>query len=266
MKLEEECRGEWALITGASSGIGKEFAYQLAAVGMNLVLVARREELLDNLADELRHLYRVKILPIAQDLSQADAITTIKIRLAANEVKLRLLCNNAAFGHWGRFEDTSEKIYDEMVRVNIVAMVSMCHQFLPELASFPSSAIINVSSPAAFQPVPYMAVYAATKAFVHSFSLAIYEEWRNRGILVQTLVPGPTETEFDVKAGAYPSALKERGPVNEVVQASLRHLAADKPVVSIAKGLFKQRVFAGLFPAKIVTREVGKMFHPSAKQ
>jgi uncharacterized protein len=147
--------------------------------------------------------------------------------------------------------------------LNTAAMVSICHHFLSDLTSFPTSAIINVSSPAALQPIPFMAVYAASKAFVHSFSQALYGEWSERGVRVQTLCPGPTATEFDARAGAYESALKEkRGSPEAVVKASLSHLAEDSPLVVTAKGTYKQRFFASLFPAKAVIRTVGKMFRP----
>jgi short-subunit dehydrogenase len=122
--------------------------------------------------------------------------------------------------------------------------------------------VINVSSAAAYQPVPFMAVYAASKAFVQSFSQALHGEWKEHGILVQTLVPGPTATEFDAKAGAYESALTERDAPADVVRAALAGLERDVPVVNAAKGTYKQRVFAGLAPHAMVIREVGKMFRP----
>ena len=173
-----------------------------------------------------------------------------------------LLCNNAASGRWGRFEVTPADTYEEMIRLNMAAMVSLCRHFLPDLISYPTRAIINVSSQAAYQPVPYMAVYAATKAFVQSFSQALYGEWKDRGILVQTLVPGPTATEFDAKAGAYVSAVSTRGSPHDVVRVALAHLEKDIPVVSTVRGTYKQRVFAALAPPKMVIKTVGRMFQP----
>ena len=173
MKLAE-CRGDWALVTGASSGIGRAFAVQLAAVGVNLALVARREPLLRALAEEIEQRHAVRALAMPIDLGKPDAATAIKARLASNGIKIRLLVNNAAFGHWGRFENGTQTAYQDMIQVNVSAMVALCQAFLPDLSGFSSSAIINVSSPAAFQPVPYMAVYAASKAFVSSFSQALY--------------------------------------------------------------------------------------------
>lgn len=261
MKLEE-AKGDWALVTGASSGIGREFALQLAAVGMNLVLVARREPLLDILGSELSQRYGVRALVMPVDLSRTNAISEIRSRLVAEGVKIRMLVNNAAFGRWGRFEAIPPEAYEEMIRLNVMAMVTLCHHFVQDLSSFPTSIIVNVSSPAAYNPIPYMAVYAATKAFVSSFSQALYGEWKDHGVLVQTLVPGPTETEFDTVAGAYASALKGRGEADAVVKTSLAHLAENAPLVTTAKGTYKQRLFASLFPAKMVIKTVARMFQP----
>ncbi|MDP1720346.1 MAG: SDR family NAD(P)-dependent oxidoreductase [Candidatus Nanopelagicaceae bacterium] len=263
MGLElQQCKGHWALVTGASAGIGREFCGQLAAAGINLVMVARRQDLLEALASELAERHGTQSLALPIDLGKPAAAAEVKRRVNAEGLAIRLLVNNAAFGRWGRFEATAAEVYEEMILLNNAAMVSMCHHFLPDLASHLTSAIINISSPAAYQPVPYMAVYAATKAFVQSFSQALYGEWKDRGILVQTMVPGPTATEFDAKAGAYESVLKGRGTPADVVEAALRHLATDAPLAITAKGTYKQRLFAGLFPAKMVIREVAKMFKP----
>jgi short-subunit dehydrogenase len=261
MKLAEAA-GHWALVTGASSGIGREFAIQLAEKGMNVVLVARRLERLEALAVQLRDKHGVQVEAIGADLTQPGAVGQVKERLGRAGIRIRLLCNNAAFGRWGRFENTPAALYQEMIELNTTAVVAMCHGFLDDLASFPSSLVINVSSPASYQPVPYMAVYAASKAFVQSFSQALHGEWKDRGILVQTLVPGPTESEFDTTALAYDSALTRRDTPEQVVRASLARLDPAQPVVAAAKGTYKQRFFAGLFPPSMVIREVGKMFTP----
>jgi uncharacterized protein len=255
-------KGYWALVTGASSGIGREFALQLAAAGMSVVLVARRKELLDTLAAEVIERYGVQARALVADLAQPGTAAELKAVLSSEGRHIRLMCNNAAFGRWGRFEKASSAVYQDMVQVNASAIVTMCSSFLPDLKLFPSSVIINVSSAAALQPVPYMAVYAATKAFVLSFSQALYGEWKEYGVLVQTLVPGPTETEFDIVAGAYASALTKRGSAAQVVRDSLAHLTAEDPVALSAKGTLKQRIFAGLFPPRIVIREVARRFQP----
>jgi len=261
-----DLKGHWALVTGASSGIGEEFARQLAQAGVRLVLVARREERLLAVVERLRAQYDVEARAIVADLADVTAVARIRDELDGAGIRIRLLCNNAGAGRWGRFEATDARVYDELNTLNTTTLVATCRRFFDHLAAFPSSAVINVSSAAAYQPVPYMAVYAASKAFVQSFSQALHGEWKKHGILVQTLVPGPTDTEFDAKAGAYESALTERGPAADVVRTSLAALERGVPVVNAAKGTYKQRVFAGLAPPAMVIREVGKMFRPPGSE
>lgn len=257
-----EMRGEWALVTGASSGIGKEYCVQLAGKGLNLVLVARRQERLASLAKGLEGDFGIRTLMVAQDLSAPGSADAVLERVAGAGIRIRLLVNNAAFGRWGRFEETSQALYREMLQANVVTLVELTRAFLPDLAGRTPSAVVNVASAAAYQPVPYMAVYAATKAFVLSFSQALYGEWTDRGVLVQTLVPGPTDTEFDRIAGAYASAIVTRGSPVKVAQDSILALERGIPVALNARGTFKQRLFAGLFPARFVIAQVEKMFRP----
>lgn len=257
-----ELKGEWALVTGASSGIGREFAAQLAAAGMNVALVARRAEMLEDLSRTLISKHGIKTLIVVLDLTKPTATDELKTRLSQAGIRLRLLCNNAGTGRWGRFEKTSEETYRHILDLNTRVPVSLCHLFFQDLTSFPTSVIINVSSAANYQPIPFMAVYAATKSFIQNFSQALYGEWKDRGVLVQTLVPGPTDTEFDLKAGAYESAVTKRDSAQNVVRASLEGFATGTPVVVAAKGTYTQRFFAGLFPPAMVIREVAKMFKP----
>lgn len=261
-----QAKGDWALITGATAGIGREFAMQLAAAGLNVVLVARRTDLLAELAEQLTRRYGVQTLAVPVDLTGVDAVAGLSAQLKDWGIRVRLLVNNAAIGRWGRFEAASLEIYETMIALNVKSVVALCHHFLKDLTSFPTSAVVNISSPGAYNPVPYMAVYAASKAFVSSFSQALYGEWRERGVLVQTLVPGPTETEFDTLAGAYESAVMERGTPEQVVRVSLSHLAADTPVAVSAKGTFIQRLFANLCPPKMVITTVAKMFRPPGEK
>ncbi len=188
------------MVTGASSGIGREFCLQLGAAGMNLVLVARREERLNELAHDLAGEHRMQTLVLSVDLSRSETAAEIQARVAAKGIKVRLLVNNAASGRRGRFEKTPPEAYQEMIQVNTAALVALCHRFLPDLTSFPTSGIINIYSRAALQPVPYMAVYAATKAFVHSFNQALYGEWKERG------VTGPS-----AGAGTHPHRIRYQG-------------------------------------------------------
>lgn len=257
-----EWKGSWALVTGASAGIGREFAMQFAAAGLNLVLVARRGALLEALAQDLRGRHGVDVICIARDLSSPDGPIGVHARLHEVGVKIRLLCNNAASGRWGPFEDATADVYSRMVLLDVSAPVVLCRLLLSDLTSHPSSAIINVSSQAAFQPVPYMAVYAAAKAFIHSFSLALSEEWKDKGVLVQTLVPGPTATEFDQNAGAYPSTIRGRGSADRVVRDAIKHLTRNDVLALNAKGVLRQRLFAALAPPALLLKTVGRMFRP----
>lgn len=258
-------KGDWALVTGASSGIGREFCQQLAAQGLNLVLVARREARISQLAEELAARHGIAARAIPLDLAEREAPQQLKQTLDSEGIRVRLLVNNAASGHQGHFGDGELPDYQSMIALNTSAMVALCHCFVPHLCGFAGSAIINVSSQAAYQPVPYMAVYAASKAFVQSFSQALYGELQHQGIHIQTLVPGPTATEFDQKAGAYESAIKARGTPAEVVSRSLQKLQGEAPVVTNAKGVYQQKAFAALAPAKTVINTVAKMFKPPPK-
>lgn len=259
-------RGDWALVTGASCGIGLAFCRALAAEGMNLVLVARRADVLNELAVSLARDTGVKCLVLAHDLSEPDAPTELLRRVGEEGIRIRLLVNNAGAGHWGRFAGASADVHRQLMTLNAVAPVVLCRLFADDLASFKGAAVINLSSPAVYQPVPYMAAYAASKSAVHSFSLALSEEWRSLGVVVQTLVPGPTATEFDARAGAYGSALGEaRASVESVVAASLGGLKRGDVLVTTAKGVFGQRIFGGLFPPAFVVRKVAAMFRPPAE-
>ena len=261
--LLEALRGRWALVTGASGGIGKAFCEALAGAGLNLVLVARQLAPLEKLAAQLQG-RGIRCLPLAQDLAAPDCAERLRQAVEAEGVEIALLVNNAGIGHWGAFESADAGTLVRLVQVDAQAPVLLCRAFEPHLArQAPAAAVINVSSQAAYQPVPWMAVYGATKAFVHSFSLALYEEWRGRGIHVQTLVPGPTESGFDQRAGAYRTAKPiRREPPEKAVKASLAGLAKRRPVVASVGGIYGQRLFAGLFPPTMVTREVAKMFRP----
>ena len=190
-----DCRGDWALVTGATSGIGREFCVQLAAAGLNVAMVARRKQSMDDLASELRARHGVRTLVVDQDLAVPGAAAAVRERVARHDVVARLLVNSAAFGPWGRFENFPAEHYERLIQLVAVTPVSMCRVFHEDIRSFARSAIVNVSSPAALQPVPFMAAYASAKSCLHDFSLALHAEWKASGVLVQTLVPGPTRSE-----------------------------------------------------------------------
>ncbi|MFM8569100.1 MAG: SDR family NAD(P)-dependent oxidoreductase [Candidatus Kapaibacterium sp.] len=190
-----------ALITGASSGIGRELALVHAARGGHLVLVARRDKELMALKSAIEKSHSVRVTVIEKDLSQVNAPREIYDEVRAQGIQVDILMNNAGFGVLGDFAKADEVKTLDMIHVNITALVALTRLFLPDMIARNSGRILNVASTAAFQPGPLMAVYYATKAFVVSFSEAVRYELRGSKITVTTLCPGPTKSEFQQAAG-----------------------------------------------------------------
>ncbi len=191
---------ETALITGASSGIGRELALVMAADGVNLILVARREAKLQELAQQLERQYRIRTLVIAKDLAEPQAPEALFAELQATGVEVDILVNNAGFGGLGFFAESDWLHEAEMLQVNIVALTHLTKRFLPTMLARQQGYILNVASTAAFLPGPLMAVYYATKAYVLSFSEALANETKGTGVSVTALCPGPTTSEFQDRA------------------------------------------------------------------
>jgi short-subunit dehydrogenase len=217
-----------ALITGASSGLGVEFARQLSTKGHRLVLAARRKDRLDALAAELGNARAVAI-----DLSRAGAVKTLLADLDNAEEQVGTLINNAGFGLRGRFVELDPAREREMIDLNIGTLTELCRAIAPQMVERKSGAILNVASTAAFQPGPNMAVYFATKAYVLSFTEALHEELKPHGVKVSALCPGPTRTEFGEVAGIktlgqFDRLAMESGPV---VRLGLEGLEANEAVV-----------------------------------
>jgi short-subunit dehydrogenase len=221
-----------ALVTGASSGIGETFARRLAARGNHLVVVARREDRLHALAAELASA-RVDVEVLPADLLTDDGLATVERRLASPEGPVDLLINNAGFGTTGVFAESPLERDLAMVELNVVALVRLTRAGLVAMAERGSGAIVNLSSLAGFQAVPSTAVYAATKAFVTSFTEAVAEEARGSGVRLQALCPGLTRTEFhEVNAfdvGWLPNVAWQSA--EQVVDASLNALERGRVVV-----------------------------------
>ena len=192
----------YALVTGASSGIGECFARALGARQWNLVLAARSGEKLSALAKELSSTHGIRAEPLTIDLSAPGAAGQFAATLRDGQIEIGLLVNNAGFGARGNFHKLSLERQSEMLRLNVQALTELTHLLLPAMIEKRQGAIINVSSTSGFQPVPFTAVYSATKAFVTSFSMSLAEELRPHSITVVTLCPGGTRTNF-FKAGHY---------------------------------------------------------------
>lgn len=237
------------VVTGGSLGIGAEFAQQLAAQGANLVLVARDATRLDTLAKDLTSAHHVRVDTIAVDLTQPGASQQVFDRVTTLGLEVDILINNAGFAKHGAFTEVAFDTQRDQVMLNVASLVELTHLFLPMIER-KQGGVINIASTAAFQPVPYMAVYAASKAFVLSFSEALWGEYRSRGVKVLALCPGATDTPFFARAGEA-AALGPKATVADVVTMGLRAYENDR--ASIIHGL-KNYFLA--WSGRFVTREM----------
>jgi short-subunit dehydrogenase len=245
-----EYRGRWALVTGASMGIGEAFARALAARGMNVVLCARSADRLAELARDIEAAHGVRAADLAQPGAAARAWAE-----ARRERIIHLLINNAGFGLHGRFDELPMDRQAGMVALNCTALLELAHLALGEMRPRGSGGIVNVGSVAAFQPVPMKAVYAATKAFVLSFTQALVEENRGSGVRILCVSPGPTPTGFQAVAGTR----VRQGQVgvlraDQVVDASLAALAAGRPHVAPGFANAVSTVLGRMLPPGVAAR------------
>jgi short-subunit dehydrogenase len=260
MTESTEARDEgFALVTGASGGIGYELARLLATGGHNLVLVARSGNLLEEMARELETDFGVRVTPMAMDLSDPEAADRLYEALTAEGAEVEVLVNNAGFGTYGDFAATDLGAELAMLQVNLVALTHFTKLFLRPMLERGSGRILNVASTAAFQPGPRMAVYFATKAYVLSFSEALAEELAGSGVSVTVLCPGPTQTGFQKRASMGTSAMgREFGmaDAHSVARAGYEGMLSGRRVV--IPGL-RNRVGTRLprfLPRRLVTRMV----------
>jgi uncharacterized protein len=233
MKLD----GCSALITGASAGIGREFARQLAGRGRSLILVARREQRLNELRDDLRQQHPNLTVHIRKaDLADLTQLKELVAWLEREKIDIDLLINNAGLGDLGPFATSDPIGNEQMTLVNVVALTSLTRHLLPQMIARKRGGILNVSSSAGFLPIPGFAVYAATKAYVTSFSEALRTELHGTGVSVCALCPGPVHTEFQ-EVAKRPGGRRESGPefvhvaVEQVVRDALGALEAGRPLV-----------------------------------
>lgn len=241
-----------ALITGASAGLGAEFARQLSKRSHRLVLAARRRDRLEDLAKELGNARAVAI-----DLSKKDAAAKLMANLEAAGEEVEILVNNAGFGLIGRFAELDAKRQRQMIDLNVGTLTDLCRAVAPQMVARQSGGIINVASTAAFQPGPNMAIYFATKAYVLSFTEALHEELKPHGVSVSCLCPGPTRTEFGEVAGFVGNGAFDRVAMEspEVVQTGLEGL--DKNHAVVVPGLTNKIVAASTrFAPRSVVRKI----------
>ncbi|HEY0764969.1 MAG TPA: SDR family oxidoreductase [Pyrinomonadaceae bacterium] len=250
------------LITGASSGIGAAFARKLAARGRNVLLVARSEDKLIALCSELGRQTSIRAQYVVLDLQQPDAAAQLFAETQKRELEIDTLINNAGFGSMGDFAklDLTQEL--DIIQLNIRALVDLTHHFLPPMRERKRGTIINVASTAGFQGVPYMATYAATKAFVLSFSEALWDENRLHGVHVMALCPGVTETGFFEASKIDRPPMRTVQTPEEVVDAALRGLARKKCVVVSGWTNWITVEAERFVPRSLVTKVAGKALRP----
>jgi short-subunit dehydrogenase len=253
-------KGKTAVVSGASSGIGLGYAHELAARGANLVLVARNKVQLDNISKEIKASHDVKINVIALDLSKATSGQELIEALKKLKLTTEILINNAGFGTNSRLANEERGRIQQEITLNVVTLVDLTAAVLPGMLANDFGVIVNIGSTASFQPVPGMAVYGATKAFVRSFTSAVWGEVQGTNVRVLTVNPGATATEFFNVAKAKPAG--QLAPVSAVIDATFKALEAKNSGPSIIVG--SQNAFTAhltrLVPTKAVIKIAAKLF------
>jgi uncharacterized protein len=259
-----EWQGRWALVTGASAGIGKALAEELAAGGTNLVLTARRLERLEELARTLGEKFKIKTEIVAADLAKPGAVEAIFAFTRGKNIAVELLVNNAGFGQYGELHEIEAQRLLDMVQVNCGAVVHLTRLYLPEMVERRRGDILILASTASFQAVPYISTYAASKAFDLLFAEGLAQEMKPFGIRVCALCPGSTESEFhDVAGQSGLASMRKRETAGKVARTGLAALAAGKSSVISGFRNFLGVQFQRIVPRRLVTRIAAKLFRPA---
>lgn len=259
-------RQKWALITGASAGIGLALARQLAAAGANLVLTARRIERLQDLARELTQKHGIKVETLAGDLIRPEAPHQILEFTASRRIEIELLVNNAGFGAFGCHHEIAEERLADMVQVNCTAVAVLTRLFVPAMVERRHGDVLIVSSVAAFQPVPFNSVYAATKAFDLIFAEGIAEELREFGVRVCALCPGSTSTEFQQVANQPDRVFRVAETAEKVARVGLEGLAKGKTVVISGTSNMLMVEAQRVAPRRFVAKMAARMMRPGEER
>jgi short-subunit dehydrogenase len=260
----------YALITGASSGIGKAIAIQLAEKGYNLVLVARSEKALNEVAHEIRENYKVEALVFPADLSDGSSPQKIKDFCTDKNLPISVLINNAGYAVFGLFDKTALDVQLDMMEVNNNAMVRLCHTFIPLLREQQKAYIMNIASTAAFQAVPAMSLYAASKAFVITFTRGLQMELAETDIHVCCVIPGPTATNFTDRAkmgqGLKDMAAKFEWPPVKVAKVALRGMFAG--AVEVIPGFMNSvsYAFIKMMPKRVAEKIAAGIYMKAVKE
>jgi len=256
-----EWKGKWALVTGASAGIGVALAEELAAAGTHLVLTARRLDRLQEVSTSLRNKHSIQTQVFAADLARRDAPPRLYAFCKEKGLQIDLLINNAGFGQYGELSQVETERLLDMVEVNCTAMVHLTRLFLPDMMARRTGDILILASTAAFQAVPYISTYAATKAFDLYFAEGLAEEMKPYGIRVCALCPGSTESEFHAVAGQE-RFIRGQEPADKVARTGLQALAAGKSYVISGFGNYLGAQSQRIVPRRVVTRIAANMFRP----
>lgn len=257
--------GKWALVTGASAGIGVAFADELARSGTHLVLTARRKDRLEELARRLSNANNVKVEVIAADLAEPKTPEAIFAFTEDKGIEIELLINNAGFGQYGELPSVEMQRLLDMVQVNCHAVVHLTRLYLPRMKERKRGDVLILASTASFQAVPYISTYAATKAFDLLFAEGLAEEMKPYGIRVCALCPGSTESEFHVIAGQE-KFRKNAETAEKVAHTGLKALAAGKSYVISGLGNYLGAHGERLVPRRFVTRVAAGMFKPETQK
>jgi short-subunit dehydrogenase len=251
---------ELVLVTGASSGIGLELAKCFAADKSNLILLARNTAALETLAAELRREHQIEVHVIKADLSLPDSPRKVFDELQGRGIVVDVLVNNAGFGLHGGFAELPLARQLEIIQVNVAALVALTGLFLPGMVARKRGGILNVGSVAGFLPGPNMAVYYASKAFVQSFSEALFVELRGTGVSVTNLCPGPTETNFSQTARAYQTRNTQVAKMSAAEVAAVGHRAFRTGQCVTVPGIQNRLLvqLAGMLPRAFIRKGVGR--------
>lgn len=253
-------KNKTALITGASSGIGKAIAYELAKQDSNLLITARSEDKLKEIAFDLASKYDIKVNIFVADLSIENAPEKL-FEFAQNEkITVDILVNNAGFGKWTNFLNESIETYQNMLNLNINSLVKLTYLFLPEMLKKQEGGIINIASTGALQPCPYVAVYCASKSFVLNFSEALHGEFYKKGITITAICPGNTITGFQNAANANIKGMSYDTP-EKVAQDSIKAFQKRKNNKIIGTSNYLQSFIPRFFPRKIVINIVENLMN-----
>ncbi|MBW7453085.1 SDR family NAD(P)-dependent oxidoreductase [Paenibacillus sepulcri] len=248
-----------ALVTGASSGIGEVFANELAKKGCNLILVARSEDKLKQIAHELQETHSIHAIPLSVDLSSVNAAEKIAQEVENLGLTVDVLINNAGFGTLGEFNQISPTRVHQEIQLNVVSLTELTHKFIGSMIERKDGIIINVASMTAFQPVPYMAVYGATKAYVLSFTEALWAEYRDSGVQIVALCPGETKSSFHAASGSDNLKSKRMEPI-DVVNAAFKAVERNRSHIIVGRNNYITAQLPRLLPRSTVVKFAKRIF------